>query len=621
MELDGYESPCDEDCLADTSKVNLLLQFGFEIESEHADSAMKMYVQAQKLANKIKAGEHESKAWSYLGLAKLATGVYDEALEYHWKALSIRDSLGLKRLVAYSLNNIGVVHFYTGNFIDAEDAYREALVIYEGMDDKQGVSASYTNIGLVNRYQQEFDSAIFYYEKSIAIDRELNDSGGIAIGYNNLGNSAKDKGDYATAQEYFKQGLQIFKDQGNDNSAAVVLGNIASCYVLEGKYEEALEIGLEGLDLARKAGSVTTLKDNYQHVSASLEALGRHKEALTSYKSFVQMRDSLLNITRYAQIDELNIKYDAERQEKIAAMTKLELSKERETRNLLMWIASVAVLVLLIAIYVIRSKRRNHRILQGKNEDIIRQKLELGKSLEEVQHLNTELERSNRAKDKFFSILAHDLKGPILSIKQAINMVHTHFDSFSEDEIKQYLNKLKGSSERANNLLVDLLDWSLSQKGLISFTPEDQDITDMVDQNVQLKKAIAEQKQINLIWEKPEAISVRCDFGMINTVIRNLISNALKFTPPGGDINVKIERFNDRVQVHIKDSGIGMDEEKLNTLFKIDEARSEKGTEGEAGTGLGLILCKEFIEMHEGSICVDSKPDAGTEFFFVLPLN
>lgn len=615
-ELEAYESPCSKPCEEDSSKVLLLLRLGEQYESVSLDSAERLYHQAQKLAQEIDDQGLLSKAWSYLGIVKWLQGVYDESLKYHYKALAIREEMKNPVLVAYTYNNIGLVHFYTGNFSDAESSYRQALAIYQDLSDTEGESAAYTNLGLVKRYAQQGDSAIYYYEKSLALDMANGDEAGVATCYNNLGNAAKDHGEYQKALDYFTNALEVFNKQKDFRSVATIYGNIASTYLLQNKNEEALTKAREGAKMAREAGALAVLKDNYEHISKALSNLGRDQEALEYYKEYIHYKDSLVNVERWTQIDEIKTKYNAEKQ---AAEAELRLSEAKRNRNFFIWLSSLAMLAFISALVYVKNKRERNRELKYKNAQIIRQQLHLSESLGDVNKLNSELERSNKAKDKFFSILAHDLKGPVVSIKQAITMVHNHFDSFTSEEIKQYLDKLKNSSERANNLLVNLLDWSLSQKGLISFSPEENDIVDMLEQNIQLKKGIAEQKGIALVWEKPEPLLISCDFGMVNTVIRNLISNALKFTPSNGSIHIDLEHDEEKVKVKVKDSGVGMSKQKVESLFLIDQAQSEKGTEGESGTGLGLILCREFIEMHDGKIGVESEIDQGSEFWFELP--
>jgi len=618
-QLEAYQSPCEQPCIQDTLKVDLLISTGFELETTSPYTAVMYYQQAQKLAGEIGDKKWESKAWSYIGIVSWMNGKYDKAIECHVEALELREALGDPLLQAYSLNNIGLVHFYMGNFIEAEKVYRASLAKFVLLANKSGESAAYTNLGLVNRYQGEHDSAIYYYTKSLELDKKSGDQSGVATCYNNLGNTAKDQGDYNKALDYFLKGLDIFEGKNDYSSMAVVYGNIASCYLLSGEYAKALSYGEMGVEMARKSGSLEALKDNSEHISGALTKLGRHDEALTYYKQYIHFKDSLVNIERWQHVDEINTKYNTEKQARIATATKLKLSENKRRLNFFVWLSVIALLLVVVTVVRFVNKRKVNRALKFKNQQIIAQKLRLSETLTDVNKLNDELEKSNRAKDKFFSILAHDLKGPVLSIKQAIAMIHNHFDTFSNQEIKEYLDKLRGSSERANNLLVNLLDWSLSQKGLINYTPDIQNIVEMVDQNVLLKNTLAEQKQIKLNWQSPDIIAVYCDFGMINTVIRNLISNALKFTPPGGEVTISVEDRGDDVKVTVADSGVGMDEDKLKSLFRIDEAQSENGTDGEQGTGLGLILCKEFVDMHNGTISVTSQLESGTEFSFTLP--
>jgi len=238
-----------------------------------------------------------------------------------------------------------------------------------------------------------------------------------------------------------------------------------------------------------------------------------------------------------------------------------------------------------------------------------------------LRQSENELRELNATKDKFFSIMAHDLKNPIGSFLNLSEILSTMFDDFSKDELKDYLEEMHKSSQNLFKLLENLLMWSRSQTGKIEVYLDQVYIKMIVDSNVSLLKLNADNKKIKLVNNVSKNSIVYADENMTNTVIRNLISNALKFTNSGGSITIDAKIEDDSCIVSISDTGVGMDQEVIDKLFRIDSNYTTRGTSDEKGTGLGLILCKEFINKQGGDIWVDSEPGKGSTFSFSLPCD
>jgi PAS domain S-box-containing protein len=261
-------------------------------------------------------------------------------------------------------------------------------------------------------------------------------------------------------------------------------------------------------------------------------------------------------------------------------------------------------------------------ILEERQEKIQMQSEELNAQSEILKTANTELEQLNATKNKFFSIIAHDLKNPFQAIFGFSELLLRNFDDFDNPQKMELLGMIKSSSESAYNLLENLLQWARTQTDRIQYSPSDSDIEELIDQNIELGKAGAENKRISLISDIQCDVPVYIDKNMINLVIRNLLSNAIKFTNDEGVVTLSCSRHGkDQVLVSITDTGIGISQENISKLFKIDEYFSTTGTAGEGGTGLGLIICKEFIEKNNGKLTIESKLGEGTTFSFTLPIS
>jgi PAS domain S-box-containing protein len=246
--------------------------------------------------------------------------------------------------------------------------------------------------------------------------------------------------------------------------------------------------------------------------------------------------------------------------------------------------------------------------------------IERKRHTDEINRIAEELRQLNNTKDKFFSIIAHDLRNPFITILGFTDLLLTDYKELDESEIIFYLEEMKKSAEISHNLLQNLLQWSRSQTGRIEFNPTKILLKNLVNVNLELLQPTAANKEIQIKSEVVDDIYVQADEDMLNTIIRNLITNAIKFTPKGGTITIAAKEVGKYAEISVEDTGVGMSEATMANLFRLDTTHSTLGTNQEAGTGLGLILCKEFVEKHDGKIWVESKLGVGSKFIFYLPL-
>ncbi len=262
------------------------------------------------------------------------------------------------------------------------------------------------------------------------------------------------------------------------------------------------------------------------------------------------------------------------------------------------------------------------RFLKGKKYYLFAVIRDVSKQRLHEQQIKTqmrELEEVNKTKDRFFSIIAHDLKNPFNSLLGITENLVENFEDFAPEEIKEYLLLLLQSSQQGYNLLENLLNWSRSQTGKLQVSPKVLNISELIDNAIELLGNNSASKFIDIQNNVSYDILAFADENMITTVLRNLLSNAIKFTHNNGLITFEASKLNKFIQISITDNGVGMNETTQANLFKLDVFTSTLGTGKETGTGLGIILCKEFIEKNKGNMWVDSTPDKGTSFFFTIP--
>jgi PAS domain S-box-containing protein len=245
---------------------------------------------------------------------------------------------------------------------------------------------------------------------------------------------------------------------------------------------------------------------------------------------------------------------------------------------------------------------------------------EMKRADDEVRLKNEELKKINIEKDKFFSIIAHDLRNPFTAFLGYSEMMVEDLESMTMDEIKGIATNLRNSSANLFSLLENLLEWSKSEQGMIRLNPESSELLPLITESISKIIDSAGAKRISIDYSVDDGISVYVDRHIFQTIIRNLVSNAVKFTTDGGKITIAaIENPDKEVEVSVTDTGIGMSPEIVHNLFRLDGQIDRKGTRGEPSTGLGLILCKGFIEKHGGRIWVESQEGAGSVFYFTIP--
>jgi signal transduction histidine kinase len=382
------------------------------------------------------------------------------------------------------------------------------------------------------------------------------------------------------------------------------------------KYNEALGKIDTAINLAKEVQSKEYRDESYRLFSLLYERMGNFDKALQYHKLHTKLNDTIFSREKQNRISEIQIKYETEKKEKEIELLKEahELKVKRQRTIIISIIIVIAMLLIVVGLIYnqFRLKKKNTKILQEKNDQLEKTNKKLKESEQNLRELNA-------TKDKFFSIISHDLKNPFQALFGFAEAMYNNISQFNTEEIKEYSKAIYESSQNLYNLLENLLQWSRSQLGSIQLSPQKLDINDSLNDIINLLSINAEEKDIDLNNKLAEETTAFVDENVFSTVMRNLLNNSIKFTEKGGKVDIYSRLENSHVVISVSDTGQGISEENMDKLFRIDKNLSTKGTHNEPGTGLGLILCKELIEKSDGKIWVKSKEGKGSVFEFSLP--
>jgi signal transduction histidine kinase len=262
-----------------------------------------------------------------------------------------------------------------------------------------------------------------------------------------------------------------------------------------------------------------------------------------------------------------------------------------------------------------------NREINNIQRELIKEKYLLEKTLAELNEANVQLEKLNINKNRFISILGHDLKNPFNNLLGSSEFLTDEIESLNKDEIKDIAKDINKSAKIINQLLENMLMWARTQQDKITFEPQKLNLADICKNILEILNPSANTKNITINYSIPDIVTVFADIDMLSTVLRNLVSNGIKFTKNGGVININAEQDSENITISVSDNGIGIKSENISKLFNISQVFTTKGTAKETGTGLGLLICKDFVEKHGGKLWVESEVRKGSNFRFTLPIN
>lgn len=597
----------------DSVKISLMTKMSRDYKDIDTKKGLSLGYKALDISKNLDFKYGVAHSHKAIGLNYWRMSEYDNALENYFTSLELFEELKDTLETARLNNNIGIIYFSREQYPKATQYLEKSIQISKLLNSYDNISRSLHNLGLIAFDIKDYHKSISYFQKSCEMTFNTSDSMLRSANYSFIGKNYTRLKMFDSAYYYLDLSIKYGEQLNNKNHIAMVYNQFADYYNSIRDYKKSLAFSDLGYRLGSEIGNKYLRLEAFDQMHISYSGLKDYKKAYEYHKKYFELWDTLKNDENIKSVAQKEIRFQYDKK-----MKQMDLEKNNElyaneiTLRIVLIGSALLALISIIIFWLYRSKTKANKLLIDSNNEINKQK-------EELTDLNILLQESNQTKDKFFSIIAHDLKNPLGNFRNVLNILSGSYDNLSEQDKTEFINLMKESADNIYELLENLLTWARSQRGAIEFHPTELDIPEIITNTITLNQPLAERKKIIIQFDSPKDFKAFIDPNLFNTVVRNILTNAIKFTPENGLINVSLSYNVKEFSLVIEDNGIGIDEIALQSLFKIGEIKSRPGTNKEKGTGLGLILSKDFIDKHNGSIAIESKVNHGTKFIITIP--
>lgn len=532
-------------------------------------------------------------------------GEYAIALEYYLNSDELIQHTNNLVEKATTYNHLGNIHHLLSELDIAAQFHIKSLQNRKKLNYKEGIAKSLNNLGELLVDLQQPDSALNCFKESYQLCNELDYVKGMIKSIHNQGIINKVKHNYHIALKNFETALNLSMQTSYDKGILNAYYDLAAIQLNLKHNKLAIEYALRGLELAENK-DVKAKIGAFNLLLSKIYELSNPKIALDFYKKYHETHDEILNLESNKKIAELETQFEVslKSRENDVLRQENEINELRIKRKNTLIVSIIAILALASTLAFLVYLRY----------------LQKQKANRELDKLNKNLNESIKQQVKLFSIIGHELRNPLWWFRNLVQMLTSQIDSLDKKMIKKSLNSMNESATHTFHLMDNLLHWSRTQSGTIKFNPVPVVLNHVITENIKLIQYLADIKNIRIHTKWKNDFTVFADKNMLQTIVRNLLSNALKFTPEKGHIEIQIKKDGDFIKTKVSDSGIGMDNTVLDKIFIVGDAKIRSGLSNETGSGLGLMLCKEFVEKNGGKISVESEPDEGSVFKFTLPV-
>ena len=606
----------------DTVRVNALVQQIFQLREIDPSKAIQLCLETISLSRQLGYQKGIGRATTSLGWIYFRRGDYVKALAHSIEALKISEKIGDHVTAAHSLNNMAAIYNEEKQYDQSLYHLKMALRIARQHGDPKAIARTLNNMGLL--YLQAFhklDSVQAYATEALLVSEKQGDRYSGAFSNRILGDILFERGESEKALKYYFRTLEL--SEGVSNSLKVETWNqIAETYIRLNKLSEAIPILSKNLEVTKMYSYRDELARSYRLLSELYHQQGKLSYSLDYLKLYTALHDSIYNEHNGMQLATLQSQFDLDlKQAQIELLTKdTQLNKKEISHQRIQLYATIGGLIgiLLIAFllfYVNRKVSQSNVLLEHQKEALANKNREVELKSRELELQADQLALLNATKDKLFSIIGHDFRGPLNRLKGMLELVENR--DLSQQQFTSIAAALKSNLDSVSTTLENLLHWSLAQLQGIQTNPVKINLQAMVEEHIALYSELAKAKNVRLENEISDLLAL-ADEDHTRVVLRNLINNAIKFSLPDGVVKISCQDEGSFVKIHVSDTGVGIEPTQLRSLFLKEKVPSTTGTHQERGAGIGLMLCQEFVENNGGRLSAASELGKGSVFSFTL---
>lgn len=629
----------------DTLYITKINELATHIRYYNIDSLLILAQQSLELSRQIDYPAGEATALCRMGDYFSDQGDQVKSVQYYSDALTVGLENGEGYLILRARNHLANQHKFNGDYAKALEEYLLGVELAKQLDNKEVLVVLTENIALLYGEQNDFEQALYHFKTVKKLNDEIGNDTFTAISDSNMGSIYADMGELEYAMYHVNRSISVFEKHEMIDWLAFAYQVKGKAYLKQKKYKWSLfwynqskslyEKGIQderseiqllnGIAEANMGIDNDSLAKTYALSAMNLSTKLKENEGLREsanvlYQVHKKNKDFETALEYHESVRRLSDSISKNENSKNLVMLKTKLNHEQQKADLIAQnevalarqknyiYASIGILLVLLGITLLI--RRNEKIQKKLNKELNLKKDELEKN-------EVELREINETKDKLFSIIGHDLRGPIGAFQGLLQLFRK--GEVNQKEFLNFIPKLRSDIDHISFTLNNLLSWGQTQMNGAVTKASKVSLENLVDENVNLLSEIAEKKSIKVLNKLVANTLAWSDADQIDIVIRNLISNALKFTPQGGSVTIDAKERNDHWEISVQDTGVGMDLETQSKIFCNNSTVTTYGTNNEKGTGLGLSLCKEMVENNKGTIWVESSLEKGTSFYFTVP--
>lgn len=602
-------------------RLELLNEFATQVRESNQKIAFSFSKEADSLASVLKDTSAKSRALENIGWIYYRQGNWKKSFEHSSEAYQMAMAVGDKLQAARLMNNLGALYYEQMNYEKSIAHFKKGYGLATEVDDLYTRIRSLNNVALNFTQSGNQDSALYFAQKSIKLNEDAGSPYLTSFAHRVIGDVYLAKGNFDTAQVILSKSLDLARAQKVKSFEAGVLHRLGNALFLGGKLREAKDVLSYSVKFCEEEGFLDELSKSHKYLAQVYEKEGNIQKAFAHLQSHQIYNDSLVNKSNRDRLSLLQGMFEENLEQSELELLKAQNENQAfrlasSKRNILILSLGLAVIaILLIRMYFLNVSASKT------NQDLVEKQKRIEEQNQALESQSAELSTINETKNKLFSILGHDLRGPVGQVKSVVDLLVKN--QLDQNEFETLISTLKKDIDSVNFTLNNTLQWSMSQMGGFKINPSEFNLRNTVDHSISLLESSFKEKNLQVTNQMDEVVMAFADPNLVEVAVRNVLNNAAKFSNTGGSVLIYSEKEIDRIRMCIQDSGVGMSEDQIKSILadSYSITKSKPGTQKEKGSGLGLQLTKEFVRKNGGEVYIESQLGVGTKFCIQLPCS